>query len=363
MIVSLCLCLPLGLWGGQVQGFGTGNEGSDASAAVDGVEKGVLRGVVSDKSTAETLPFAAVQIDGTALGAVTGLDGTYMFSLEPGTYTIKVSFTSYATQVIPGVKIVAGQSTHLDIAMESTATELKEVKVTARRVRHTDAAVLSTMKQADVVATGASSQLISRSQSKDAAEVVSKLPGVSVEEGGMVNVRGLNVRYNTVLLNGTTAPGTENDSRAFALDVIAGNAIDHLMLYKTASAEFPADFSGGLVSIVTKSMPAEDALSFSYNIGVNTASIGKDFVHYHGNGADAVGFGGASRHLPAGFPSDISQASNAEKAEYARQCSGTSRPWWARTRMSSSGACSRSITVTRTRCARLSRTTASGCST
>ena len=319
-VLVMSLAFLASLWVEAAQGdrlYSTERE--NAVIEDENLKKGVLEGLVTDKSSGEPLPFAAVQIDGTALGAVTGLDGLYTFNLAPGTYSIKVSFTSYETRIIPNVRIVAGQSTHLDVAMASVATELKEVKVTARRVRHTDAAVLSTMKQADVVATGASSQLISRSQSKDAAEVVSKLPGVSVEEGGMVNVRGLNVRYNTVLLNGTTAPGTENDSRAFALDVIAGNAIDHLMLYKTASAEFPADFSGGLVSIVTKSMPAEDALSFSYNIGVNTASIGKDFVHYHGNGADAVGFGGASRHLPAGFPSDISQASNAEKAEYARQ--------------------------------------------
>ncbi len=309
------------VWSGEVPGdvrLPGRLETNDQETGEDtGKEKGVLQGVVSDKGNGETLPFAAVQIEGTAQGVVTGMDGSYTMNLDPGTYKIKVSFTSYKDYVAE-VRIVPGQSTHLDVALESFATELEEVKVTAKRLRHTDAAVVSTMKQADVVATGASSQLISRSQSKDAAEVVSKLPGVSVEEGGMVNVRGLNVRYNTVLLNGITAPGTENDSRAFALDVIAGNAIDHLMLYKTASAEFPADFSGGLVSIVTKSMPSEDGLSFSYSIGVNTQSIGKDFVHYHGNGADAVGFGGASRQLPSAFPGDISQASNAEKAAYAR---------------------------------------------
>lgn len=279
---------------------------------------GVVEGIVADVRSGESLPFATVQIEGTSQGAVADFEGRYSFRLNPGTYTFKVSFTSYESKVIPDVRVVAGQVTHLDVHLESGMTDLKEVKVTARRLQHTDAAVLSTMKQADVVATGASSQLISRSQSKDAADVVARLSGVSMMNGGMMNVRGLGVRYNSVLLNGTTAPGTENDSRAFALDVVAGNAIDHLMLYKTPSAEFPADFSGGLVSIITKAMPLENGLQASYSIGVNTASIGKDFVHYQGYPADAVGFGASSRQLPAAFPQDITTATNEEKAGYSK---------------------------------------------
>lgn len=290
----------------------------DAEAEIGADKSGVVEGLVADAGNGEALPFATVQVEGTSLGTVADMDGRYSFILKPGTYTIKVGFTSYKSKVISDVRVVAGQSTHLDVRLESGMTELKEVKVTAKRIRHTDAAVLTTMKQADVVATGASSQLISRSQSKDAADVVSRLSGVSMMEGGMMNVRGLGVRYNSVLLNGATAPGTENDSRAFALDVIAGNAIDHLMLYKTPSAELPADFSGGLVGIVTKGMPLENGLQASYGIGVNTASVGKDFRHSQGCPADAVGFGASSRELPDAFPQDITMASNAEKAEYSK---------------------------------------------
>ena len=310
--IILCVFAIAGLRAGNGNAAGTGME-----SKADG--RGIVRGVVSDAASGEPLPFAAVQITGTSQGTVADFDGSYSFELEPGLYDFTVSFTSYKSMRFSDVRVAAGQETHLDARLESSMTDLKEVKITAKRVRNTDAAVVSTMKQADVVATGASAQLISRAQSKDAAEVVSRLPGVSMLEGGMMNVRGLGVRYNSVVLNGTTAPGTENDSRAFSLDVIAGNAIDHLMLYKTASAEFPADFSGGMVSIITKGMPQEDGLQVSYSIGVNTASIGKDFQHYRGHAADAAGFGAYSRRLPAGMPSDIATLDNSRKAEYSRE--------------------------------------------
>ena len=144
------------VWSGEVPGdvrLPGRLETNDQETGEDtGKEKGVLQGVVSDKGNGETLPFAAVQIEGTAQGVVTGMDGSYTMNLDPGTYKIKVSFTSYKDYVAE-VRIVPGQSTHLDVALESFATELEEVKVTAKRLRHTDAAVVSTMKQADVVAT------------------------------------------------------------------------------------------------------------------------------------------------------------------------------------------------------------------
>ena len=125
----LVLCLVLAsVWCGcnsYGARFGT-MEGEGIAETGESKAKGVLQGVVTDKGTGETLPFAAVQIEGTALGAVAGLDGSYTFNLAPGTYSIKVSFTSYKTQVIPNIKIVAGQNTHLDVAMESTAISGQE---------------------------------------------------------------------------------------------------------------------------------------------------------------------------------------------------------------------------------------------
>lgn len=282
-------------------------------------ERGLIQGVVKDAQSGETLPFAAIQVVGSSQGVVSSLDGEYSLSLQPGNYTIRVSFASYESQQFANVEVVSGQNTLLNVNLSPALNELQAVKVVAKRVHNTEAAVVTSMKQADVVATGASSQLISRSQSKDAAEVVSKLSGVSVEEGSFINVRGLNVRYNSVLLNGTTAPGTENDSRAFALDAIAGNTIDHLMLYKTASAELPADFSGGLVSIITKGMPQENALQVSYSIGVNTQSIGRPYTRYSsGSPLDYLAMGATSRDLPDGFAQDVAPLSNEEKAECAK---------------------------------------------
>ena len=70
-----------------------------------------------------------------------------------------------------------------------------------------------------------------------------------------VVVRGLAQRYNNVWLNNATTPSSETDSRAFSFDVLPSSLIDNMMIYKSPSAELPADFSGGFVRVLTKNIP------------------------------------------------------------------------------------------------------------
>ncbi len=59
------------------------------------------------------------------------------------------------------------------------------------------------------------------------------------------DVRGL-------LDNKTLLPSTEPDRRAFSFDIIPTSLIDNIIVSKSAAANLPGDWSGGLVQITTK---------------------------------------------------------------------------------------------------------------
>ena len=57
---------------------------------------GVIRGVVKDKQTQETIIGATVVVEGTQLGAATDLDGNYRINNVPvGSYNLKASIVGY----------------------------------------------------------------------------------------------------------------------------------------------------------------------------------------------------------------------------------------------------------------------------
>ena len=106
-------------------------------------------------------------------------------------------------------------------------------------------AILNTVRKSLPVVNGISAQQISKTQDSDAAEVLRRIPGITIVDDRFIVVRGLAQRYNNVWLNNATTPSSETDSRAFSFDVLPSSLIDNMMIYKSPSAELPADFSGG----------------------------------------------------------------------------------------------------------------------
>ena len=60
-----------------------------------------IKGVVKDSETKEPLIGASVQIDGTTVGTITDLDGSFVLNGVKGETTIVVSYVSYITKKQP----------------------------------------------------------------------------------------------------------------------------------------------------------------------------------------------------------------------------------------------------------------------
>jgi TonB-dependent receptor len=269
-------------------------------------QTGSISGRIMDGTTKTPLPGASVVIDGTTQGAMTDLDGIFKITaVQPGKVNLKISYVGYVTQLLSGVEVTSGNDTKIELKLVENVSQLQGADVVAQRSTHTENAVLMEVKQSEQIISGVSSQQIGRSQDRTAGEVIRRVPGVTLMDNGFVLIRGLNERYNTVLLNGIIAPSMEADKKAFTLDVIPAGMLDRLMVYKTGSPELPGEFAGGVIKIVTKNVSEEDQFTIGYTSGVRANTTFNDFYQAPKGNSDWLGRDDGTRSLPGSFPTSL----------------------------------------------------------
>lgn len=267
-------------------------------------QKGIIKGIIKDAANGEGIIGANVYIHGTTTGAATDINGNFTIGdVEAGNYALIVSSISYRTDTLNNIQLQSGETIIINHEIREEAIQLTDIIVTGNRMNNTEISVLSGIRKKNMVVSGISAQQISLSQDRDAAQVVKRIPGVTILNNRFVNVRGLNERYNTVLLNGIIAPSSEVDSRAFSFDLIPSAMIDRMMVYKSGSPELPGEFSGAVIDIETKNTVEDHAMSFSVSSGLRLGTTFSDFNSYRGSNTDWLGFDNGIRQLPGIFPS------------------------------------------------------------
>lgn len=257
---------------------------------------GTIKGKITDKQSKEPLTGTTVQIVGTSLGAVADVDGNYTLSVKAGTYALEVRYVGYKNIRQGSVK-VSNSDMILNFEMETDAQALGEVSIVAQKKRNTENALISEQRKSLVVQSGVSAQQISKTQDKDASEVIKRVPGVSIIDEKFVMVRGLSQRYNNVWINGSAVPSSEPDSRAFSFDIIPSSQLDNMVIVKSPAPEYPADFTGGFIMVNTKDMPSENSFNISLGTSINDQTHFKDFLYNKGSGTDFLGFDDGLRTL------------------------------------------------------------------
>ncbi|CAK7071516.1 MAG: hypothetical protein PARBA_02807 [Parabacteroides sp.] len=267
---------------------------------------GAIGGTVTDKSNKEPLIGATIEIAGTSTGTVTDIDGNFLVEgLKPGTYRVIIKYISYNTIELDNVEIAKGKKTVLNAEMAEASLALEGVVVVAQVKQNTDLAMLKATKASLLVQSGISSQQITRTQDRDASEVIRRIPGISVIDGKFVMVRGLAQRYNNVWINNSAVPSSEADARAFSFDIIPSSQMDNMVVVKSPAPELPADFSGGFIKINTKDVPDRNGFSISVGGSVNDRTHFRDFMYSPGSGTDFLGFDNGMRKLDGSYTSRL----------------------------------------------------------
>jgi outer membrane receptor protein involved in Fe transport len=278
---------------------------------------GKIAGLVFDKDSKDELIGATVVIEGTSVGASTGMEGDFQISnVAPGTYQLRVSYIGYDSRIVDGVVVKAGETTTLNIALSETVGELETIEIVAFAKTNTESAVLLEIKQTDQMASGVSAQQIARSMDRDAGQVVRRVPGITLF-GDFINIRGLNPRYNNVLLQNIVAPSLETDIKSFSFDMIPSGQVDRIIILKSPASDVTGDFAGGVVRVYTKSIPNETSYSVGYTTSVRAGTSFNDFYAGERNALFALGFNNYDG-LPAAFPENLRRSSANELVRAGR---------------------------------------------
>jgi outer membrane receptor protein involved in Fe transport len=274
--------------------------------------------IVDDKG--ETLPGASIRVIQTGQGITSSVDGSYQLTLEPGTYTLEVSYISFQTKRITEVIVKAGQLTKLDITLKVSSSALKEVVVQSSFKRESVTGLYAQQKNNASITDGISAEQISRTPDNNLGQVLKRISGVTTIDTRYVVVRGLTERYNQAMLDGVIIPSTDMNRRNFSFDVVPQELVSNVVVNKTASPDMSAEFSGGQILINTLDIPEQNFNSFTIGAGYNSRTTGKDFVMLGGRGKyDYFGFDDGRRKTPMNLQSWTQQNSTDPIPAYAVQ--------------------------------------------
>ena len=97
---------------------------------------GRIIGRISDGATGKGLPAVTIQVVGTGIGTMSGLDGRFVINnLPPGRISLLVSSIGYATKSMSDIEIDAGRAVEQNIALETEAVSVEAIEVTAAAER------------------------------------------------------------------------------------------------------------------------------------------------------------------------------------------------------------------------------------
>lgn len=255
-----------------------------------------ITGTVIDGDFNEPLPFANILVKETGEGTTSDFDGKYTIELNPGSYTLQFSFVGYETKEIISIQVVGNDFTLVDVVLGATAQGLEEVVVSVEAARNTESSVLDIQRKSASLLDGISAQTFKKIGASDIAGAVKSVPGVSVQGGKYVYVRGLGDRYSKSILNGVDIPGLDPDRNTIQMDLFPTNMLSNVLVIKSSRADLPADFTGGVIDIITKDFPTKEEFSISISSAYNPdMHFNDNYLTYQGGRTDFLGFDDGTR--------------------------------------------------------------------
>lgn len=255
-----------------------------------------LKGRVKDRQSNEPLIGATVQVVGSSVAAVTDVDGNFQLTgLRDGIYDIEIKYVGYKTAVKRQVKIEDGKAATLDFELEADNRLLAGVEVVAKANRESENVTMMEQRRSVVAIQAIGAQELSRKGISDAQAAVTKISGISKQEGVKnVFVRGLGDRYNITTLNRYPLPSEDPEYKNIALDMFSTDIIQSVDVNKAFYAGTPADAAGADINITSKELTGDGKLGVSLSGGFNTQTLSSGFMRM--DGVNAFGF--ADRKQP-----------------------------------------------------------------
>src|SRR5690554_1150187 len=271
------------------------------SSASTFAQHGVLMGTLVDSETNEPIFGATVSIEETMMGGVTDFDGKFKLTRVPvGTYQITGSYISYKPSTKNSVPVRAGDTIQLTFALQPEAFSLETVSIVTQANREAESVLLLDQRNAIAVTQSIGASELSRKGVGDAQMAVSKVSGISKQEGVKnVFVRGLGDRYNATLLNGLPIPSEDPEYKNIALEFFGSDIIQNIRVSKVFSGSNGGDVAGAIIDITSKELIGNQAFDVEASLGVNSETTKVDFLSQ--DGTNYFGYSDNTKPTPGSF--------------------------------------------------------------
>ena len=271
--------------------------------------EGIIRGRIIDSETKDPLIGANVGIKGSSKGTITDLEGNFKLISPLGKQVLIISYIGYNSKEFNVINIEGNLENYVgDINMDENSVSLKTLTISASVNKNTELSLMTAKKKSVVLMDAVSAQSFKKSGDGNAASAVKRVTGITVSEGKYVYVRGLGDRYTKTRLNSMDIPGLDPDRNTIQMDIFPTNIIDNIKIFKSFSADLPADFTGGVIDIETKSIPDEKILNFSSSFSYSeNSNLKKDFLTYNGGKLDIFTIDDGTYKLPINEKLQITQ--------------------------------------------------------
>ncbi len=228
-------------------------------------DRTTISGIVKDKESGETLPFANVFVKDTNIGTTTNADGFFtLFDIPSETSTIQVQYLGYKVEtLVLTPEMVKGKITILLIPDNNQLDEVVVSNDSGQQIVKMNKSVsqisLSPKKLASIPNLG----------EKDIFRAIQLLPGVSGtnESSSGLYVRGGTPDQNLVLLDGFTVYHVDHFYGFFS--AFNSGAVKDIQLFKGG---FPAEYGGRISSVMDLTGKTGNSNKLSLSAGLSLVS-------------------------------------------------------------------------------------------
>lgn len=177
--------------------------------------------------------------------------------------------------------LIFGNSAYSQVTKNDSTKNKKErdiegVILKATSNKKSETAILGEQRKAIVLKQSMGSEEISRKGISNVEQGLAKITGINTVDGRGIFVRGLEERYNTLLINSLGSPSNNPFQKIIALKQFPTDVVGKLNIYKTFNSNLYADFAGATFDIET--LTYEKPFSkIEFSVGLNSVSSFRNF--------------------------------------------------------------------------------------